>query len=198
MTDTMPAIEQAVRRGLRLCEVLDNEHTVTDVHRVLRSIRHELRTAHEALQKAGANVVAPRGGQHRGDAPATSRAAAAAIRTKSGGQRHALLKLLAEVGPLADFEMQAQLNIGGSSQRPRRVELHQAGYVAPLTNEEGDSDPDLVNGRDIVTRINPDSGLACELWRVTGLGRVALRQLDAGHMVQATLFDIPGGGERHG
>jgi hypothetical protein len=179
MADMVTMAGSALHRGLELCRILDREHSNEQAHAALRSIRHELETAQGFLSRLGADILPPRDGQAGTDAPETSKAAARAIRTRSGGQRHALLRHLASGGPSADFQMQAALSMSGNTQRPRRYELAQAGYVAPAMDPQGAK----------LTAANPDTGMRCEVWRLTASGRAALELLNAGQMA---LFEPEG------
>lgn len=170
----------AVFRALKLCMLLDRAHTAEELHQAMRAVRHELETAQDLLHRVNADLPAPREGLARSDAPETSRAAARAIRTRSGSQRHEILRYIASTLPPADFQMQNALRMGGNSQRPRRVELLRAGYIRPLLDDTGVP----------VTVKNPESGLACERWEITMLGRSALAQLESG---QTVLFEIEEG-----
>ena len=182
MADLVTMSTGSIHRGLILCRVLDREHTDGEAHAALRAIRHELETAHDLLSRVGADISAQRDGQAGPRASETSRAAAQTIRTRSGSQRHQVLALLAERGPLADFEMQDISGMSGNTQRPRRYELAKAGYIA--TAEVAEGEPRRVR--------NPATRQLCDTWRVTGLGRIALRKLESGQM---DLFD-PRGGEQ--
>lgn len=60
----------------------------------------------------------------------TSRDAAAQIAPRAGTLRAAVLAALKDApGGLTDEELQTLLNMGASTQRPRRIELTQAGLV---------------------------------------------------------------------
>lgn len=96
----------------------------------------------------------------RNDAPETSRAAAASWIGKTGRDRLRILSELAIVSDgLTDQELQDRLGIRESSERPRRVSLHQDGLIAK-------------NGQ---TRPTASKRLAC-VWTITDAGRQALRQ----------------------
>lgn len=174
MPDALSVVARAVDRATQLLTVLDRQHTVAELHERARAIRHELKTAQEAFSALGADVVAPMSGKVRGDAPETSRAAARAIRTRSGSQRHQLLALLVG-GAYADWQLQSIGGIGASSERPRRLELVEAGYIEAARDDDGK----------LITRKHPHSGLDCQVWRATAKGRAALAQLDAGQMALA-------------
>lgn len=72
-----------------------------------------------------------RPGLARRDHGPTAHAAASAIEPVSGAQRRAVLRVLTDAGAagLTDEEMQERLVMDPSSQRPRRVELVNAGLV---------------------------------------------------------------------
>jgi hypothetical protein len=79
--------------------------------------------AHLADLAAG-NREAPSNGT------STSAEAAAEIKLKTGGLRHRILDhLAASPHPLTDWQLQQQLHIGASTERPRRGELVKAGLV---------------------------------------------------------------------
>jgi len=64
---------------------------------------------------------------------ATSRAAARAAAPCADTQRERVYSLIAYSGAygMTDQEIQAGLRMEGSTQRPRRIELHRAGRIAP-------------------------------------------------------------------
>ncbi len=59
----------------------------------------------------------------------SSRIAAERVRPRSGTQRAKVLHLLMYEGPMTDEEMQERLVMSANTQRPRRVELVQQGWV---------------------------------------------------------------------
>ena len=59
----------------------------------------------------------------------TSKAAAERIEPKAGSLRAKVLAYLRVEGPSTDKEIQAGLNMQGSTQRPRRIELVESGHV---------------------------------------------------------------------
>lgn len=173
MTDAVDLASRAVARALELLTVLNREHTTEELHARARAVRHELETAQGVLATFGLDIAAPRVGKAVVGAPETSGAAARAIRTRSGSQRHRILRELVDAGPLADWMIQHRLGLLANSERPRRLELMEAGYVRAAT---GDTDEAL-------TRKDPKTGHACQVWEVTTAGRVALDRLNAGQMV---------------
>jgi hypothetical protein len=181
MPDTITLAQKAAERATELLGVLNREHSTDDLYRAVRAVRHEVETVQDLLSAFGQDITNPREGLTRKGAPETSQAAARAIKTRSGSQRHELLRYLHRVPELADFELQRDLWIGANSQRPRRVELLRAGYIEPARDGEGKP----------LTTKHPTSGLQCQRWRVTERGRVALGVLEAGQMV----IGFPGDGE---
>jgi hypothetical protein len=176
ITDPVTLALKASERALILLRVLDREHDPAELHRAARGVRHEVETAQHLLLGLGTRVVAQREGKSVSGAPVTSQAAARAIRTRSGSQRHRVLRELAnwrDGGGLTDWQLQAALGLGANSERPRRLELVEAGYVRAAKREDGTP----------VTAREPRSGLACQSWEVTLAGLAALRQLEAGQTV---------------
>jgi hypothetical protein len=173
MPDTIDTSARALGRALYLLRVLDREHTPEELHRNARAVRHEVESAYGLLSVFGKDITNPREGLARNGAPETSQAAARAIKTRSGSQRHEILRFLHQRPELTDFELQQELAIAANSQRPRRVELLRAGYIEPATDGEGS----------VLTTKHPLSGLQCQRWRITSLGRAALGALEAGQMV---------------
>jgi hypothetical protein len=76
-------------------------------------------------------LFGPAPGAVRHDARDTSVAAALAVTSVTGKCRKQVYEHLTAVGEdgATDPEMQAALNMGGSTQRPRRIELVAAGLV---------------------------------------------------------------------
>lgn len=75
--------------------------------------------------------TAPLPGKVRRDAPDTARKAALAVTPRTGTQRHAVLAsiLQAHRDGATDEELQTALAMNPSTQRPRRVELVEGGFV---------------------------------------------------------------------
>lgn len=152
------ALQAAAVRARTLVADLDRSDRPADRHQVQAGVRHELDTIlrglHEAIQEARAAAVGDRDGKVRSDAPATSRAAATRL-LRSGTHRFRVLEALAW-SPLTDYELQTRLNMDPSTERPRRGELVDAGYIV----ETGQTR--YHRGRDWT------------IWRVTEEGRRAL------------------------
>tara|TARA_R110000765_G_C18479926_1_gene552479 strand:- start:138 stop:479 length:342 start_codon:yes stop_codon:yes gene_type:complete len=60
---------------------------------------------------------------------ATSDAARVSLRGRAGTMRRAVYEIIKRDGPLDDKAIQALLGMGGSTERPRRRELQQAGLI---------------------------------------------------------------------
>jgi hypothetical protein len=77
------------------------------------------------------DLFAATAGKVRHDAPATSLAAAEAVMPRTGTQRRRVLEYVAsrrEHGA-TDLELQQALALSGNSERPRRIELVEAGWL---------------------------------------------------------------------
>lgn len=181
MPDTITLALKAAERAGQLLRVLDREHKTDDLHRAARAVRHEVETVQDLLSVFGQDITNPREGKSASGAPETSQAAARAIRTRSGSQRHRVLAALIAWPELADWQIQSRLNLAANSERPRRLELVEAGYVEAAVDSDGKP----------ITFKHPESKLPCQAWRITERGRVALDVLAAGQMVIA----FPGDGQ---
>jgi len=94
----------------------------------------------------------------RNDHGDTSHGAASNVFLKTGGARRRVLEALAHALAVAtDEELQDWLDMSQNTERPRRVELVQLGYV-----------------EDSGARRKTRSGSNAVLWRATQLGRDAL------------------------
>lgn len=98
----------------------------------------------------------------RHDAPDTARAAARSHLPRSGTARARVLLALADA-PLTDDELQATLRMGPNTQRPRRVECVDAGWV-----------------RDSGRRRTTDTGHDAIVWETTDTGQAAARTIRTG------------------
>jgi len=160
------AIQAAAVRARTLVADLDRTNQEADRRQVAAGIRHELDTVlrglHEALQETRELAVGNRAGKVRSDAPATSRAAAGRL-LRSGTHRFRVLEFLAWC-PATDHEIQTKLRMDPSTQRPRRGELVDAGYV-------------VETGK---TKLH--QGRAWAIWRVTEEGRRALISVIGDHV----------------
>jgi hypothetical protein len=93
----------------------------------------------------------------RADAQPTSAAAAAKATLRAGTARRRVLALLVDVTDATDEELQRALDLGPNTQRPRRVELVEAGFVEPTE----------------LTRPT-STGSASIVWTATAAGHAAL------------------------
>lgn len=177
----------ALNRMAALLRLADQEHTHSELLINVRAIAHEHQTAVAALSALGGDITANRPGSARSGDPGTSKAAARAIATRTGSQRHRILQALLIAGTegATDPELQAQLVMVDSSQRTRRNELCQAGYVREVTVPLATDGPERVT----LTRPRELTGHECIVWEITDLGRSALRKLDSGQMVLAFIED---------
>lgn len=130
----------ALTRARDLVGQLDWERTTQELDRVQAGIKHELETALAQLKleadASAALVSADTPGLVRNDHRESAHKAAMAIAVRSGTQRAAVLLCLYHVNQrgdlgLTDWEIQEALQLGASSERPRRVELCRMGLVEP-------------------------------------------------------------------
>lgn len=124
----------ALTRARELVGQLDWSRTTEELNRAQAGIKHELETALVALQAAHPGALVNSPGLVRNDHRQTSQSTARAIAVKSGTQRAAVLLALWHVNQrgdlgLTDYEIQEALQLGASSERPRRVELCRMGLV---------------------------------------------------------------------
>jgi hypothetical protein len=154
----LAALLAAAARARALVADLDHANRPVDRHQVAAGVGHELDTIlrglHEALQERREAVAGHRDGKVRSDAPATSRAAARQV-LRSGTNRFRVLETLAWL-PATDHELQHKLGMDPSTERPRRGELVDEGFVV----ESG--------------RTKRHKGRDWTVWRVTEAGRAAL------------------------
>lgn len=167
MTDDLLAAVNAAERLARLLQQLDQSARMSDFHQLreglhieARLVRFHLHKVHEDRIATERAVERDSPGQVRADAPATSRAAARAIR--SGSQRAKVLMFLAGTRGRTDFEIQYHLGLSPSSERPRRGELVSLGLVTPT----GDT--------------REHSGLAWTVWTLTRMGEGVAQRIGNG------------------
>ena len=67
----------------------------------------------------------------------TSRESAIKIMPKSLSHRQRVYNCIKKYGPITDDDMQVRLSMNPSTQRPRRIELQDAGLVAEVEGERG-------------------------------------------------------------
>lgn len=124
----------AVVRARTLVADLDRSDRPEDRRQVAAGVRHELDTALVALrgrlEDERATAVAATPGKVRSDASDTSRAAAQAVAPRRGTAAWTILSAIADSpAGLTDHEIQMQTMILPSTERPRRGELVDGGYV---------------------------------------------------------------------
>jgi hypothetical protein len=162
------ATQAAILRALELCRVLDVEHTVDQLHRSFRAVRHELETLHGLCCPQAVPTVPELASAHTGRA------------TRPGSLRHKILATLALDG-MADFEVRDTLardRADGpdwptlNQVRRRRHELMAAGWV----------ERERVDGAVRKVRHGP-SGRDCSAYQITREGGAALRRLSRGQEV---------------
>jgi hypothetical protein len=153
------ALQAAAVRARTLVADLDRSDQESDRHQVAAGVRHELDTIlrglHEALQETREAAVGDRDGKVRSDAPATSRASARQL-LRPGTHRFRVLEALAW-RPSTDLELQRDLRMDPSTERPRRGELVDAGFVVEMGQTRRHQNRDWM------------------IWRVTDAGRSALQ-----------------------
>lgn len=179
--DGLGTARRALGRAAQLLAILDREHTTDGLHAAARAVRHELRTAQEAL--GGEEEAAP--GSPSGAASpgpvVRQEDVERAARTRPGSGRHLVLLELRERGcPLTDAELVAALadRMMPSSVHARRWELCAAGWVMPRLSS---SPHEMYQRRHGQT-----------LWELTKEGAGALAKLDSGQLVLALLEgDMP-------
>jgi hypothetical protein len=136
----------AASRARTLTVDLERSNRAEDRNQVAAGVRHELDTILQAAHSLQAAAREAAAGNHAGkvrlDAPATSRRAATAITMKTGTARWDILECLWLAGcdeargwglryrgGMTDLELQRQLSMNPSTERPRRGELVDAGLV---------------------------------------------------------------------
>lgn len=145
--ECVPSLEHSIRvaysaaqRAHALVISLDQSRRPGELEQVLAGLDHEVLTIVnslayllDAIEKAASATAAlvrsDLPGKVRSDAPATSRTAARAISIRTGTQRCRVLERLS-AGGYTDYELQHDLGMSPSSERPRRGELVDLGLVA--------------------------------------------------------------------
>jgi hypothetical protein len=153
---------QAVLRARALLGDLDRSRRPADVAQVVHALQHE-------LQLAAAGLV-----EHLTvEEPNTLPGAPRPVVLATGTQRSRVLEQLAHMADYGatDFELQADLSIGISSERRRRGELVDAGYVQAA-----------MDGIGPVVRMHGSSPWT--VWQVTASGRDALQRIGAGEQIR--------------
>lgn len=104
------------------------------------------------------DLLRPEPGKARRDGAPTSKAAALAVAPRTGTQRRRVLDAIA-TRPSTDEEIQAALRMSGNTERPRRVELVEGGWI----RDSGARRPSLSGQESIVwelARAVPNEGEA--------------------------------------
>lgn len=162
----------ALRRAQGVLHDLDQTRQVADLQQVANAARHEVDTALAGLEDYLAAATEDRPGVLAVHHHETSAEAARKVTLASGQQRHRILTALFHDGPLTDFELQTSLVIKPSSERPRRGELVNGGYVQAVLTEDG-----KVQTRRHGATSAEDSGTAWTLWEITEAGRAAIMRI---------------------
>jgi hypothetical protein len=162
----------AASRARTLATDLERSDRDVDRHQVAAGVRHELdailRAVRVALEELGRSATSDHPGKVRADAPGTSRAAAQSITLKTGTARWAILErvwlagavdtyVMRYSGGCTDYELQRDLAMNPSTERPRRGELVDAGLL-----------------RDAGTRTH--DGSEWTVWTITQKGADAYRE----------------------
>lgn len=171
LEDALADALKCAERARDLARDLDRVRGPADLRQVAAGVRQEIdciiRTVSDAQDERRKAAAGNYEGKLRMDASATSRAASRAITIKSGSQRALVLLELYGGGDLTDFEIQKRLSLAPSSERPRRGELVDAGFVRPVIHTDG---PHIGMGR-----TKTHNGSEWQLWTLTHDGvRVAM------------------------
>jgi hypothetical protein len=174
---------RSAERASTLASDLDKVRSAGDLAQIASGLKLEIdRTIarlSEGLDALRAAAAGDREGKVRADARPTSQATASAITVKSGTQRAAVLLALAE-RPMTDREIQTRLAINQNSERPRRGELMDLGFVAARVADNGYG----------VTKSH--DGTLWQVWEITAAGRVVAAALRRdGDSVADTATDAP-------
>lgn len=134
----LSTIVAALTRARKLVGDLDHSDRPVDRHQVAAGVRHELDTAlrglEERLEREKTAVGAPGPGLIRTDARATSRAAGEGVAPRRGTHAWKVLcSLAAHPGGQTDLEIQFETGIPANTERPRRKELADGGFVRATT-----------------------------------------------------------------
>jgi hypothetical protein len=175
MSDHAPSITtalSALRRARAVLHDLDHSRQEADLIQVASAARHEVDTALASLEGYLASATENREGVLAARHHETSAEAARKVTLASGQQRHRILTALFHDGPLTDYELQTSLAIKPSSERPRRGELVNGGFVQAMLTEGG-----KVETRRHGATSAEDTGTAWTLWGITEAGRAAIMRI---------------------
>lgn len=169
----------ALRRAQGVLHDLDQTRQVADLLQVTNAARHEVDTALADLEAYLAAATANREGVLAAHPHETSAEAAHKVTLASGQQRHRILTALFHDGPLTDYELQTSLAIRPSSERPRRGELVNGGYVQAVLAEDGkvQTRRHVMTGAGALRSEDGGSGTAWTLWEITEAGRAAITRI---------------------
>lgn len=166
LEDALVDALKCAERARDLARDLNRVRGPADLRQVAAGVNTEIeciiRTISDAQDARRQQAIGDREGKYRMDGPATSRATARTIAVKSGSQRALVLLALYRGGDQTDFELQGRLKLAASSERPRRGELVDAGFVRPVLHTDG---PLLGMG---FTRTH--NGSEWQLWTLTPEG----------------------------
>jgi hypothetical protein len=160
----LSTIVGALMRARQLVSDLDNSDRPADRHQVASGVRHELDTAlrglNERVERDRAAVGAPGRGLIRKDASGTSRAAGEGVAPRRGTHAWMVLNHLAALpAGQTDLEIQSGTGIPANTERPRRKELTDGGFVRAST------------------RTREHSGKEWTVWELTDRGWDAVKEL---------------------
>lgn len=175
MSDQAPRITvalSALRRAQGVLHDPDQTRQLADLLQVTSAARHEVDTALAELETYLAAATENREGVVAARHHETSAEAARKITLASGQQRHRILTALYHDGPLTDYELQTSLAIRPSSERPRRGELVNGGFVQAVLSEGGQ-----VRTRRHGATSAKGAGTVWTLWEITEAGRAAILRM---------------------
>lgn len=175
MSDHTPSLTvalSALRRAQAVLHDLDHSRREADLVQVASAARHEVDTALANLEQHLSSAVEDREGVLAARHHETSAEAARKVTLASGQQRHRILTALFHDGPLTDYELQVSLAIKPSSERPRRGELVNGGFVQAVLSEQGKAQ----TRRHGATSAE-ETGTAWTLWEITEAGRAAIMRI---------------------
>ncbi len=177
MTNHAVSLLDHLQRARELLRDLNRSRLTSDLTQVAAGVEHELSAAEQVLRDLAGDALGNMDGKVRGDAPETGRQAARRVVLRTGTQRSAVLIALgAAHDGLTDFEVQAELGLAPSSERPRRGELVDAGLVEVAYS---------VDTHEPWTRVH--NGNDWRVWQITPSGRLALDTIGTGEQMTFVL-----------
>jgi hypothetical protein len=173
LEDSLADAMKCAERARDLARDLDRVRGPADLRQVAAGVRQEIdciiRRVSDAQDERRQLATGYREGKMRVDASATSKAAARAVTVKTGSQRALVLLELYRGGDLTDFELQTRLKLAASSERPRRGELVDAGFVQAVLHQDGSFQG--------MGRTKTHNGSEWQLWTLTASGLAVARKL---------------------